>query len=72
MREYRVDITEILESTVYVDANDEDEAYELALKELNDGFCAPYHTSCEVRDFEVTPNGDEWDDDEPDECDEED
>lgn len=54
MNKYRVDIVERLESTIWVEADDEDEAYELALEELAEDFCAPYHTSCDVQKYTVT------------------
>lgn len=55
MQEYEVNITEILESSVTVDAENEDEALNLALEELDKDFCAPYHTSCAIKDYTITP-----------------
>lgn len=54
MKAYEVVVTEKMISTVYVDAENEDEAYALAMKMLAKDFCAPYHDSADVIEYEVT------------------
>lgn len=54
MKEYEVVVMEKMVSTVYVDAENEDEAYALAMKELAKDFCAPYHDSVDVIEYEVS------------------
>ena len=58
MKEYQVDFVETLESTVTVIAENEDEAFKLAEKELSKDFCAPYHTYCGLQDYTITMLGD--------------
>lgn len=60
MREYEVEVVEELISTVCVEASDEDEAYEMALQEMAEGFSAPCHNSCDVIRYKVTPIGPEY------------
>lgn len=54
MKEYEVVVTEKMVSTIVVEAENEDEAYDLAMKELAKDFCAPYHDSVDVMDYEVS------------------
>ena len=66
MREYEVDVTEMLCSCVTVMASNEKEAYLKAMELLDQDFSAPYHYSCDVEDYTVTATGyeSEEDDDE--------
>lgn len=53
MKEYEVVVTEKMVSTVYVEAENEDEACALAMKTLAKDFYAPYHDSVDVTEYEV-------------------
>lgn len=54
MREYEVYVIEKLVSTVTVEAEDKQEAYEKAMELLSKEFYAPYHDGCDVMDYKVT------------------
>lgn len=54
MKEYEVTVTEKMVSTIRVDAENEDEAYKIAMKELARDFCAPYHDFIDVMDYDVS------------------
>lgn len=42
-----------MQSTVQVEAENEDEAYGIAMKLLAEDFCAPYHDNCDVINYTV-------------------
>lgn len=54
MKEYEVYVIEKLVSTVTVEAEDKQEAYEKAMELLSEEFNAPYHDHCDVMDYKVT------------------
>lgn len=64
VREYEVVVVEQLISTVYVVACDKDEAYKKALQEMNEGFSAPCHDSCDVITYKAILVGHEYEEDE--------
>lgn len=53
MKEYELIITRKLEQIITVEAESEEEAFDIALEELDDGFEAPYLYDINVEDWEV-------------------
>lgn len=52
-KEYEVTVWEELQSTVRVEAENEDEAYDIAMKLLAEDFRAPYHDCVDVIKYTV-------------------